>query len=199
MFQLSYIQMVVFNSTSTSSGRRNTPTVSISSNFSWSLDKLIAIVTRTSPCAREGGSWRSPSMVVLFNSTSTSFGSRNTPTVSISSNFSWSLDKLIAIVSRTPPCAGEGGSWRSPSIDGVFALFTNFPEWGSHCIVTSLSANNNCLIKLDRVSCTNYFMSIHNFRCRVQLIKISKPGQKRMFEKHSVSKMLALKSTLYAS
>ena len=24
-----------------------------------------------------------------------------------------------------------------------FALFTNFPEGGSHCIVTSLSANNN--------------------------------------------------------
>ena len=64
-----------------------------------------------------------------------------------------------------------------------FALFTNFPEWGSHCIVTALAANNNCLIKLDRVSCTNYFMSIHNFRCSVQLIKIAKPDQKRMFEK----------------
>ena len=25
-----------------------------------------------------------------------------------------------------------------------FALFTNFPERGSHCILTSLSANNNC-------------------------------------------------------
>ena len=80
-----------------------------------------------------------------------------------------------------------------------FALFTNFPEWGSHCIVTSLSANNNCLIKIDRVFCTNYFMSIHNFRCSVQLIKIAKRYQKRMFEKHIVSNMLALKSTLYAS
>ena len=26
---------------------------------------------------------------------------------------------------------------------GLFALFTNFSERGSHCIVTSLSANNN--------------------------------------------------------
>ena len=66
-------------------------------------------------------------------------------------------------------------------------------------MVTSLSANNNCLIKLDRVSCTNYFMSIHNFRCSVQLIKIAKRYEKRMFEKHIVSNMLALKSTLYAS
>ena len=65
--------------------------------------------------------------------------------------------------------------------------------------MTSLSSNNNYLIKLDSVSCTNYFMSIHNFLCSVQLIKISTPDQKRMFEKHIVSKMLALKSTLYAS
>ena len=56
---------------------------------------------------------------------------------------------------------------------GVFALCTNFPERGSHCIVTSLSANKYVLIKLDRVSCTHYFMSIHNLRYSVQLIKIA--------------------------
>ena len=38
------------------------------------------------------------------------------------------------------------------------ALCTNFPERGSHCIVTSLSANKYFEIELDRVSCTNYFM-----------------------------------------
>ena len=55
----------------------------------------------------------------------------------------------------------------------LFALCTNFPERGSHCIVTSLLADKYVLIKLDRVSCTHYFMSIHNLRYSVQLIKIA--------------------------
>ena len=39
--------------------------------------------------------------------------------------------------------------------------------------MTSLFANTYFLIKLDRVSCTNYFMSIHNLRYSVQLIQIA--------------------------
>ena len=55
----------------------------------------------------------------------------------------------------------------------LFALCTNFSERGSHCIVTSLLANTYFVIKLDRVSCTNYFMSIHNLRYSVQRIQIA--------------------------
>ena len=62
---------------------------------------------------------------------------------------------------------------------------------GSHCIVKSLSANNNFLIKLDRVSCTNYFMSINNPRYSIKLIKIATRNKK--------SKILALQTTLCAS
>ncbi len=61
-----------------------------------------------------------------------------------------------------------------------------------HCDV--IVGKQYFLIKLDRVSCTNYFMSIRNFRCSVHLIIIAKPD-----EKDILSKMLALKSTLYAS
>ena len=39
------------------------------------------------------------------------------------------------------------------------------------------------LIKLDRVSCTNYFMSIHNLRYNVQLIIIA-TRNKEIFEKN---------------
>ena len=42
-------------------------------------------------------------------------------------------------------------------------------------------------------------MSIHNFRCSVQLINISIRDKNECLKKHIVSKMLALKSTLYAS
>ena len=45
-----------------------------------------------------------------------------------------------------------------------------------HCDV--IVGKQQFSIKLDRVSCTNYFMSIHNFRCSVQLIKIAKPDKK---------------------
>ena len=64
----------------------------------------------------------------------------------------------------------------------TFALCTIFPERGSHCIVTSLSANKYFLIKQDRVSCTNYFMSIHNIRYNVQLIIIATQNNE-IFEK----------------
>ena len=68
-------------------------------------------------------------------------------------------------------------------LNNLFALCTNFPERGSHCIVTSLSANtNNFKIKLDRVSC-RHFMSIHNLQCRVKLNKIGKRDKKKIFEK----------------
>ena len=63
-----------------------------------------------------------------------------------------------------------------------FALCTNLPEKGTHCIVTSLSANQYFLIKLDSVSCTHYFMSIHNLRYSVQLIKIA-TRNKKIFDK----------------
>ena len=44
---------------------------------------------------------------------------------------------------------------------------------------TVLSENKQLFIKLGRVSCTgtNYFISIDNFRCSVQLIKIAKRDQ----------------------
>ena len=58
----------------------------------------------------------------------------------------------------------------------------NFPEKGSHCIVTSISANKYFLIKLDLVSSTNYFMSIHKLRYNVQLIIIA-TRNKEIFEK----------------
>ena len=44
--------------------------------------------------------------------------------------------------------------------------------------MTSLSANQYFLIKLDSVSCTHYFMSIHNLRYSVQLIKIATRNKK---------------------
>ena len=68
----------------------------------------------------------------------------------------------------------------------VFALCTNFPNRGSHCIVTSLSANQYFLIKLDSVSCTHYFISNHNLRYCVQLIKIA-TRNKNIFEKFQYS------------
>ena len=45
--------------------------------------------------------------------------------------------------------------------------------------MTSLSANQYFLIKLDSVSCTHYFMSIHNLRYSVQLIKIAMRNKKK--------------------
>ena len=46
-----------------------------------------------------------------------------------------------------------------------------------HCDV--IIGKHYFLIKLDRISCTNYFMSIHNRRCRVKLIKIAKRDEKK--------------------
>ena len=82
---------------------------------------------------------------------------------------------------------------------------TNFPERGSHCIVTSLSANQYFLIKLDRVSCTNYFMSIHNLRYSVQLIKIATRNKKILdkiprfwrFKQHCASHSYVCRHGLY--
>ena len=58
----------------------------------------------------------------------------------------------------------------------TFALFTNFFQIEA---ATALSANNELLIKLDRVSCTNCFMSIHNIRRSVKPIKIAKRDTRR--------------------
>ena len=51
-------------------------------------------------------------------------------------------------------------------------------------------------VKLDRISCTNYFMSIHNLRYSLQLIKIA-TRNKQIFEKKFT--ILALQTTLCAS
>ena len=48
--------------------------------------------------------------------------------------------------------------------------------------MTSLTANKYFSIKLDRVSCTHYLMSIHNLRYNVQLIIIA-TGNNEIFEK----------------
>ena len=56
----------------------------------------------------------------------------------------------------------------------LLALFTHFPEWGSHCIVPKQIFFN----EIGHVSSTNYFMSIHNFRCSVQLMEIAKRDKK---------------------
>ena len=87
-------------------------------------------------------------------------------------------DSLFLNTSRLPAVTMSDGRAfhirvRSGKKLCLFALCTNFSERGSHCIVMSLLANTYFLIKLDRVSCTNYFMSIHNLRYSVQLIQIA--------------------------
>ena len=64
---------------------------------------------------------------------------------------------------------------------------------------TALSANKYLLFKLGRVSCTNYFMSIHYLRCSVlQQIKRAK-RDKNSLRKYILSKMLMLQTTLCGS
>ena len=53
-----------------------------------------------------------------------------------------------------------------------------------HCDV--IIGKQYVLIKLDRVSCTNYFMSIHNLQCRVKLNKIGKRDKKKSLKKHCI-------------
>ena len=62
-----------------------------------------------------------------------------------------------------------------------FALFTNFPQRGSPCIVCKIKKKLNVC-----VSCTNYFLSIHNLRCSVQLIKIAK-GEKKSLKQTTLN------------
>ena len=64
---------------------------------------------------------------------------------------------------------------------------------------TALSANKYILIKLDRVSCTNYSMSVYNLRCSFQLIKILNRDFKKSLKKYIVSKILALQTIMCAS
>ena len=56
---------------------------------------------------------------------------------------------------------------------------------------TALFANKSCRNKLDPVSCTYYFVSMHSVRWRVQLIKI---GKNILKQTHIVSNILALKT-----
>ena len=62
---------------------------------------------------------------------------------------------------------------------------------------TALFANKYFSIKLDRVSCTSYFMSIHNLRCRVQLIKIAKRDLKKSFKDEIEGKKTLLLAQMY--
>ena len=66
-----------------------------------------------------------------------------------------------------------------------------------HCDV--IIGKHYFLIKLHRVFCTHYFMSIHNLQCRVNLNKIGKRDNKKSLKNTLYSIILALKSTLYAS
>ena len=54
-------------------------------------------------------------------------------------------------------------------------------------IMRHLERKTTLLMNLGRVSCSNYFMSIHILRFSVKLIKIVKPDTKIFIEKHNVS------------
>ena len=61
------------------------------------------------------------------------------------------------------------------------ATFTLFPL--SPVQQAGDNGTEKLLITLERVSCSNYFISIEIIRCSVRLIKITKPDEKQSVEK----------------